>query len=166
VWVREETVLVRDEAGEPLFVQGILSNVTERKRAEEALRRSEASLAEAQRIAQVGSWGWDFTTGEVWWSDETFRIYGFAPQEFVPSFEKVMEVVHPDDRELFRHNIDGALHRGERYDFEHRIVRPEGEVRVVHRQGEVVRGEGGEPLRMVGTVHDITERKALEEQLE
>jgi diguanylate cyclase (GGDEF)-like protein/PAS domain S-box-containing protein len=165
VWVREETVLVRDEAGEPLFVQGILSNVTERKRAEEALRRSEASLAEAQRIAQVGSWGWDFTTGEVWWSDETFRIYGFAPQEFVPSFEKVMEGVHPDDTELFRHNIDGALHRGERYDFEHRIVRPEGEVRVVHRQGEVVRGEG-EPLMMVGTVHDITERKALEEQLE
>jgi diguanylate cyclase (GGDEF)-like protein len=74
--------------------------------------------------------------------------------------------VHPEDRGLLRRKIDGALYNGEPYDFEHRIIRPGGEVRVVHCRAEVVRGEGGEPLRMVGTIHDITERKALQEQLE
>jgi diguanylate cyclase (GGDEF)-like protein/PAS domain S-box-containing protein len=166
VWVRDDAVVVRDEAGEPLYWQGFIFDVTERKEAEEALRRSEASLAEAQRIAHVGSWEWDLTTDEIHWSDETFRIYGFEPQQFVPTFERLVEVVHPADREILRQNVDGALHGVEPYDFEHRIVRPHGEVRVVHRQAEVVRDESGEPLRMVGTVHDITERKALEEQLE
>jgi diguanylate cyclase (GGDEF)-like protein/PAS domain S-box-containing protein len=138
----------------------------QRKRADEALRRSEASLTEAQRIAHLGSWERDVKTGEVSWSDETFRIYGFEPKEVVPTFDRVMELVHSDDRELIRKNMDAALYEGEPYDFEHRIVRPDGEVRWVHRRGEVVRGEGGEPLRMFGTVHDITEHKALEGRLE
>jgi PAS domain S-box-containing protein len=140
-------------------------DITERKRTEVALRKSEVRLGEAQRIAHIGSWEWDVRTDELYWSDEVFRIYGFEPQEFAPSFDKLMEVVHPDDRELLRTKLDGALHRGEPYDFEHRIVRPGGEVCVIHSRAEVVRGEEGEPLRMVGTVHDITERKALEEQL-
>jgi PAS domain S-box-containing protein len=103
-------------------------------------------------------------TDKLYWSDEIFRIYGFEPQEFVPTFDRLMEVVHPDDRELLSTMLDGALHRREPYNFEHRIVRPGGEVRVIHRRAEVIRGEEGEPLRMVGTVHDVTERKALEEQ--
>jgi diguanylate cyclase (GGDEF)-like protein/PAS domain S-box-containing protein len=166
VWVREGAVLIRDEAGEPLYWQGVIFDVTERLEAEKALRRSEASLAEAQRIAHVGSWEWDPRTGELSWSDEIFRIYGFEPQQFVPTFERLMEVVHPADREILRQNVDRALNQGEPYDFEHRIVRPDGEVRMVHRQAEVMRDESGEPLRMVGTVHDITERKALEERLQ
>src|SRR5918998_4967718 len=116
-----------------------------RKKAEEKLRRGEASLAEAQRLAHLGSWEWDVKTGEVSWSDETFRIYGYEPKEVVPTLDKVMELVHPDDRELIRKNMD-ALCEGEPYDFEHRIVRADGEVRWIHRRGEVVREEGGEPL--------------------
>jgi diguanylate cyclase (GGDEF)-like protein/PAS domain S-box-containing protein len=130
------------------------------------VRRSKARLAESQRIAHLGTWEWDVVTGEVVWSEETFRIYGFEPNTFVPTFEKLVEAVHPDDRPVLRAAIDDALAGTRPYDFEHRIVRPDGEVRWVHRQGEVVRGEGGEPLRMIGTVHDITERKALEERLE
>jgi diguanylate cyclase (GGDEF)-like protein/PAS domain S-box-containing protein len=144
----------------------VARDMTERKEAEEALRKSEANLAEAQRLAHVGSWEWDLRTGEIFWSDEVFRIYGIEPKEFIPDFERLVGVVHPDDRELLRSKIDGALHQGEPYDFEHRIVRPNGEERVVHRRAEVVRGEDSEPLRMVGTVHDVTERKALEEQLQ
>jgi PAS domain-containing protein len=93
VWVREEAIVLRDEAGAPLFWQGVLFDITERKEAEKALRRSEASLAEAQRMAHLGSWEWDPRTGELYWSDKTFRIYGFAPQEFVPTLERLLEIV-------------------------------------------------------------------------
>ncbi len=140
-------------------------DVTERREDEEAVRRSEASLAEAQRLAHLGGWEWDVRTDEISWSDEVYRIYGFAPHEVVPGFERFMEIVHPDDRELVRKTIDEALDGSGPYDVEHRVLRPDGEVRVVHRRAEVVRGEGGEPLRMVGTVHDITERKEAEERL-
>jgi PAS domain S-box-containing protein len=149
-------------------VGGILVNsrdITERKRYQETLRRSEAGFAEAQRIAHLGSWEWDVRSGEARWSDEVFRIYGFEPNEFVPTLERLMEVVHPGDRELVGEKIDGALNRGEPYDFEHRIVRPSGEVRVVHRQAEVTCDEQNRPLRMVGMVHDITEPKRTEEAL-
>ncbi|MBA3790621.1 MAG: PAS domain S-box protein [Rubrobacter sp.] len=166
VWIREETVVVREEGGEPLYVQGILSDVTERKEAEEALRKSQAGLAKAQRMAHLGNWEWDPRTDELYWSDETFRIHGFEPQAFVPTFEKLLEVAHPDDRKMLGLALEGALYDDRPYDFEHRVVKPDGEVRVVHRRAEVVRGEDGEAMRMIGTVHDVTERKALEKQLQ
>jgi diguanylate cyclase (GGDEF)-like protein/PAS domain S-box-containing protein len=113
----------------------------------------------------LGNWEWDLKTDEVSWSDETFRIYGYEPQEFVPTLDKLMELVHPDDRELVRKNIDGALYESMPYEFEHRIVRPDGEVRIIHRQAQVYFDEEGKPLRMVGTVHDLTEQKEAEEAL-
>src|SRR5215216_3808587 len=140
-------------------------DMTERKEAEEALHKSEAGLAEAQRMANLGNWEWDVRTGEVFWSEEVFRIYGYQPSEIVPTLERLIELVHPDDRRQLREAIDGALYRDEPYDFEHRIVRPNGEERIVHRRAEVVRGEGGEPLKMVGTVQDITGRKQTERAL-
>jgi PAS domain S-box-containing protein len=150
--------------GEVTGVIGVATDVTERKEAEEALRRSEASLAEAQRMAHLGNWEWDVRTGQVWWSEEVFRIYGFNPGQFTPTSEKLMEeVVHPDDGQLLREKIDSALYGGEAYDFEHRVVRPDGEERVVQRRAGVVRDEEGKPLRMVGTVQNITERKRVEE---
>jgi PAS domain S-box-containing protein len=155
-----------NEAGEPLYWQGVMFDITKRKVAEEALRRSEAGLAEAQRMAHLGNWEWDLRTGEMWWSDEIFRIYGFEPRALVPTFEELMEVVHPADRQLVAERIEAALYQGELHDFEHRIVRPSGEVRWVHRRAKVVRGEDEESLKMVGTVNDVTERKVLEEQLQ
>ena len=144
----------------------VARDITGRKAADEALRKSETMLANAQRIAHLGGWEWDPRTGDLSWSDEVFRIYGFEPQEFVPTFERLLEAVHPQDRGLLNKALDAALHRGEPYDLEHRIVRSDGEERVVHRRAEVVRDEGGEPVKMVGTVHDVTERKALERRLQ
>jgi diguanylate cyclase (GGDEF)-like protein/PAS domain S-box-containing protein len=164
--VEEHAQGVYGEDGGVEAIEGVVYDVTERVRAEEALKESKAILAEAQRMAHLGSWEWDPRSGQVRWSDETFRIYGFAPQVFVPTFDKLLEVVHPEDRQTLREHLEAALQEGKPCDFAHRIVRPDGEVRVVHRRAEVVRDESGEPMRMVGTIHDVTERKALEERLE
>jgi diguanylate cyclase (GGDEF)-like protein/PAS domain S-box-containing protein len=150
-----------------------LRDVTERKRAERALRAGEAGLAEAQRIARLGSWeagpvehGALRTEDEIRWSDEMYRIFGFAPQEFIPTFETFMEATHPEDRAYVDKIIRGAASRREpSLSFEHRILRPDGEVRFVQVRMEMVYGEGGEQLRSFGTVLDITERKQAEEAL-
>ncbi len=141
-------------------------DITERKRAEEGLRRSEASLAEAQRIAHLGNWEWNLDSGEVRWSDEAYRIYGFEPGEIDPTYETFWNLVHPEDREYVREAIHAALHHGQPYDFEHRIVRPDGETRTVSRQGEVARDATERPVRVVGTVLDITERRRAQEEVE
>src|ERR687894_139846 len=166
VWNLTSVSLIQDSQGNPSHLVCLHQDITERKEVETKLRKSEARLAEAQRIARLGSWEWDVKTGEVSWSDETCRIYGFESQGFVPTLDQLMEMVHPDDRELVRKNIDAALYEGESYDFEHRIVRTDGEERVVHRQAEVVFDDEDEPLRMIGTVHDITERKQAEKAIE
>ena len=155
---------VYDEQGTLAAIIGVSTDISELKNTEE-LRRSEASLAEAQRIAHLGTWEWNLATGEVRWSDETYRILGFEPQQFSPTLETVEKIFHQDDRHLFRALVDGAMRKDKAYDFEHRIVRPDGEVRWVNRLGEVIRGEKGESLRLIGTVHDITERKRVEREL-
>ena len=165
VWVALSVSAVRDPQGRPLYLIAQMQDVTERKAAETQLRKSQASLAEAQRMARIGNWEYDLTTEEVIWSDEVFRVYGFAPQEFVPTFERLLEMVHPDDRHLLIERLEGAVDRDEPYDFEHRVILPDGTERIVHRRARVVRDEDGGPLRMVGTVQNVTERKRAEEEI-
>ena len=126
-----------------------------------SLRESERRLAEAQRLAHVGHWERENDTSVVTWSDEMYRIFGLEPQErrFAP--KEFFELVHPDDRQYV---VDSAmaLWAGEHYDVQYRVIRPTGEVRHVHSQGDLVRDESGRPLRIFGTVQDITERKRAE----
>ncbi len=165
VWVALSVSAVRDPEGKPLYLIAQMQDITERKQAEERLRRSQARLAEAQRMASIGNWEYDLTTKEVTWSDEVFRIYGYDPQEYVPTFDRLLEMVHPEDRHLLTEGLEGTVDRGEPYDFEHRVLLPDGTERVVHRRARVVRDEEGRPLRMVGTVQDVTERKRAEEEI-
>ena len=136
--------------------------LAERKRAEEALRRSEASLREAQRIAHFGNWQWNVVSNELRWSDEIYSIFGLTPQQFGATYEAFLERVHPEDREKVTQAVRQTLDAGKPYSLDHRVLRPDGEVRIVHERAEVVRDGAGKTVQMVGTVQDITEQKRIE----
>jgi diguanylate cyclase (GGDEF)-like protein/PAS domain S-box-containing protein len=191
-----DTILLEQEQ-----IKGAL--IRKRQEAEEALRESEASLAEAQRIAHVGHWDFDWTTNKLYWSDEIYRIFGVTKEESEGTFKDYFSRIHPEDRGLLD-KIGEDLLEGGAVPLEHRIVRPDGEVRFVQLRVQFVFDESqkelegypdgsdgagsdesmnflgrqlrlidkhlgkrpGRPVRVVGTVQDITERKALERQLE
>jgi PAS domain S-box-containing protein len=137
----------------------------ERKRAEEALRRSESYLAEAQRLSGTGSFGWDVLSGEIYWSDETFRIYGCEPTT-KPSLDLAIERTHPGDRMLVMQTIDRASTERSGFDYEHRLQMSDGSIKFVRVRARLsMRDEPG-GLLFVGAVTDITERKRAEADLQ
>ena len=162
----------RDASGQPYHMFGTVQDITDRKRAEEALevmsrdlQESKTRLEEAQRIAHVGHWVWDQGKDGLTWSDETYRIFGLRPQERPMSVEAFQEMIHPEDREfLFRATQEAR--GGGRPDIEFRIVRPSGEVRIVHSQGAVTKDVPGQPRQRFGIIQDITDRKRAEEALQ
>lgn len=140
--------------------------VEERRRAEETLRKSKTQLAEAQKIAHLGSWEWNIATNVVTWSDETYRTFGFQPNAFPVNYEKFLELVHPDDRAFTDQMIQETCETRRPYNFYHRIVRPDGSVRINQARGQVVLDAGGNVVALVGTGQDVTELKQAEAQLE
>jgi PAS domain S-box-containing protein len=140
-------------------------DVTEQKRAEEALRQSQAGLAEAQRIARLGNWERDLRNDRVRWSDQVYRMFGLAPQQVDMNYQIFLSFVHPADRELVGQVIQDALQAIQPYNLDYRIVLSDGSERVMHTQAEVVIDDAGRPVKLVGTMQDITERKRIEEQL-
>ena len=151
------------EAG--AFFSAIIRDITERKQAEDALRQSEGKLAQAQRIARLGYWERDLETNRLIWSEETYRVFGLPPEEKIDTFSRYQELLHPEDRQRVRDGLEKALAGGPRYDIEYRAIWPNGEVHFIHSQGDVILDDSGQPRRMFGTVHDITERKRADEAL-
>ena len=136
-----------------------------RARRHTALRASETSLAEAQRIAHLGSWEYDFVADRLTWSDEVFRIGGYVPHSFVPTPERLAAIIHPDDRARVDSAQRAALTAGMSYDIDHRVVRLDGAIRIVHQQAELIRDTAGQPSKRVGIVQDVTEQRTLETRL-
>lgn len=139
--------------------------VAERRRAEGDLIESQMQLAEAQEVTQLGSWSWDVERDHITWSDQLYRIYGLDPQEFDPNFEGYVEHIHPDDRELMRGVIDSLYSGEDSFSVDHRVMRPDGQVRTVNARGKVIRDVSGRPLKLIGTSQDITLRRQSEAAL-
>ena len=156
----------RDAAGNR-FVAGVGLDITERERAEEALRESKERSKRVQEIAHLGSWELDLLRNRLSWSEEVYRIFGLSPQEFGATYEAFLDCVHPDDRRKVDDAYSASLHENrDAYEIEHRVVRKDnGEIRVVHEKCEHFRDAGGNITRSIGMVHDITERKRAEEAL-
>ena len=136
---------------------------------ERALRstaaRLERQLETAQQITHIGSFEWDMTTNRVTWSDELYRIYGLTPRSVEVTLDVFLGRVHPDDRARVQAAVQGALERGGRFAYRERVVRPDGAVRELDTIGEVVLGEAGAPVGLIGTCRDVTEERRREETI-
>ncbi len=153
--------------GELVQVVGTMVDVTERRLAEAYLRRNESYLAQAQRLAHMGSWAWDATgRNAVYVSEEWCRIYGFDPKDGMPCWEQRLQRVHPEDRARFQLTIDRAVAEKSDYDVEFRILPPHAPGRYIHSVGHPILGSSGELVQFVGVSMDVTESKRAEQEHE
>jgi PAS domain S-box-containing protein len=151
-----------DHSGKIAGVLAVGRDITERKRAEEALREKQDLLLEAQHIAHIGNWWHDLVTGEIYWSDEFFRIIGLEPQK--PTVELATATIHPDDWHILQRAMDEAAAGKVEHEHEFRIMRPDGGVRWIHNRWVGIYDEAGKEIKRIGTHQDITERKRAEEE--
>ena len=157
--------LLKNAQGKPIGITGVGRDVSEKKQVEKELTQQRRRLVDAQALAHLGSWDWDIDADEVQWSDEQFRIFGHEPGSISVTYDTFLAALLPDDHERVLAAINDALAGKTSYDIEYRIVRPNGEVRLVHARGDVYRDMTGHPFSMAGTVLDITERKRIEDAL-
>jgi two-component system sensor histidine kinase/response regulator len=158
--------IYRDLQGKVIGLIGISHDITERKQAEEKLKQSEHQLAEAQRLAHIGSWNWDLVNNSLTWSEEHYRIFGVDPEKFDLSYEiAVAQWIHPDDRDSVNEAVNTALLMKEPFNIYYRVIRPDGEGRIINSTGNPLSDQEGNPVRIYGTAQDVTERKQIETDL-
>ncbi len=143
---------------------GLCINITEYALTEEKLSQSETNLADAQRIAHLGSWELDLISNELFWSDEIYRIIGKDPETTNPKYEDFIKVIHPDDLDMVTEKMDAAIET-KTYDIQHRVIQENGETGILHERGEVIFDDKGTPIRMIGTTQNITALKEAEDKI-
>ncbi len=163
-WLHARGQALWDEAGEAVRASGSLTDIHQRKEAEQALRDSRRRLMKAQRMARMGFLDWDLKTKEIEWSEQVYDLYGIERGTPV-TLEQTVGMVHTDDLEFVNENLNMALEGVRDYDIDHRMVRPDGKVIWVHARADLERDAEGRPTTLMGTVVDITERKQAEREL-
>jgi PAS domain S-box-containing protein len=165
IWVRVNEAPIT-ENGETVGIVGSLTDITEQKEYEAKIEETNEKLTKAQEIAQLGYWEEDWETGEVYWSDQTYRIWGFDPEGTTITFEKIIERMHPEDVELFTKENQRTHEEHVPLDLQHRVVLPDRSIKWLNVFATVKKAEDGTPLSLEGTVQDITETKELEQLLQ
>jgi PAS domain S-box-containing protein len=163
-WWQGDSIPTRNQNGETVFC-GVLLDITDRKLAETAIRESQRQLQEAQRLAHVGNWELNATTGNVTWSEELFRIFGLAPVATAPTREEQVALIHPEDVELWGTQVQRGVDFATPFDFDFRIYRPDGSLRHLNTLGRAETNANGKVVKMFGTAIDITDRKTAEAAL-
>ena len=163
-WLLEKGAVTRDANGKPLKMLGVVQDVSERKLAELAIISSEQSLQEAQSLAHIGNWQMDIKSADIQCSDEVFRIYGYLPQEMIPTLDTFYKLIHPDDRELFR-AAETTLQQTGYFNLTHRLVRPNGDIRYVQQLGQSTTDKAGKQTSVSGTVQDVTDKVQIEHEI-
>ncbi len=160
-----ETVFMCTPTGKPQQVLGIATDISDRKQAEAKLQESEANLSAAQKIAHIGNWKYELATGKITWSEEVFRIFGLDPAAGEPSYEALQAIIHPDDYSTWVSLVQAAIEQQIPYEWDHRILLPDGSCCYVEARGQVITDATGAVTALFGTVMDISERKQVEAQL-
>jgi len=160
IWVLARGKVVHtDLQGKPLRFLGTHKDITKRKSVEELLKKKHTGFCEAQKMAHLGNWDWDIKTGDLFWTDEVFRIFGIKPNSFDANIDAFLKFVHPQDRDSIWALIQKCLQDPDcEYDIRHRIIRPDGTERIVNEKAIVSFDQNLKPIRMIGTVQDVTEQ--------
>ncbi|MDO9118980.1 MAG: PAS domain S-box protein [Nitrospira sp.] len=165
-WVHARSRPLRSETDQVVGHVGTTEDITERKHTDAALRESEARLRDAQAMAHLGNWELDLVNDRLLWSDEIFRIFEIDQAQFSASYEAFLNAVHPDDRALVNETYQRSVENRTSYAIVHRLLMPDGRIKYVQERGETTYDGEGRPLRSVGTVQDITERREDQLQLQ
>jgi PAS domain S-box-containing protein len=170
IWLRTSKIPLADSDNKVIGILGVYNDITREKRDQARLQEayhqltlSSEQLEQAQEIAHLGHWNLDLNDMSLDWSDEIYRICGWQPKEFPPSYKRFIQAVHPDDRDQVRQTLDQAIANPERpFKLEHRLIQPNGDTHYIQQSGKATTGHDGRPPRLVSTVLDVTERKEAE----
>lgn len=165
-WVKATILPFMNEQGKPERYVSIRTDITRQKALEVELKENESRVSMSQRFANIGTWEWDVTTNELFWSDYVAVLFAGEDSQLETSYENFLGAIHPEDLAKVTDAIKSSLNTGTDYDVEHRVVWPDGTVKWLHEKGNVVRDLEGNPLRMLGVVIDIDKQKITQQELE